>query len=127
MSEMSDNEVCLCAAMKIVDLIARKWSLSILNLISKNERLRFNRIIDQLPDISPVTLTETLEKLVAHGLIRRATYPEIPPRVEYSLTPEGIGLREAIRPLILWAAKYDPTRGKDLECPPFMRVSIFER
>ena len=124
MSEMSDREICLCTVSRVVDVIARKWSLFALNIIGKSERLRFNQIMDQLSGVSPTTLAETLDQLVTHGLIRRNTYPEIPPRVEYSLTAEGIGLRDALRPLMLWAIRKDPASARDPKCPPFARVPL---
>jgi len=122
MSEMSDKEICLSTVSRVVDVIARKWSLFALNIIGKKEHLRFNQIMDLLSGISPSTLAETLDKLVTHGLIRRTTYPEIPPRVEYSLTAEGVGLRDALRPLMLWAIRNDPVKARDPKCPPFARV-----
>ena len=119
---MTQDEVCLCALKGTIDIIARKWSLFVLNLIGNNGRLRFNEVMNQLPGISPTTLTETLAKLVSLNLIRRETYPEIPPRVEYSLTEDGVSLRSAIHPFLMWAANKDPARGLDPGCPIFARV-----
>jgi DNA-binding HxlR family transcriptional regulator len=116
------EEICLCSLKGTIDVIARKWSLFVLNLIGNNGRLRFNELMTSLPGISPTTLTETLTKLVSMGLIRRETFPEIPPRAEYSLTEEGTSLRNAIHPLLIWAANKDPAKGLDPGCPVFARV-----
>ena len=107
-----------------IDVVARKWSLFVLNVIGNNEKLRFHEIMDMLDRVSPTTLTETLDKLVSLGLIRRDAYPETPPKVEYSLTTEGSELRTAIHPLLVWAAKKDPAKGRDPGCPVFARVAI---
>ncbi len=121
---MMEDEVCLCALKGVIDVIARKWSLFVLNVIGNNRRLRFNEIMSRLEGVSPTTLAETLDKLVTHGLVKRDSYLEIPPRVEYYLTEEGTDLRSAIHPLLVWAAKKDPARGKDPGCPVFARVPI---
>lgn len=122
MTSMMDDEICLCVLKGTIDVISRKWSLSVLNLVGNNRRLRFNEIMRRLPDVSPTTLTETLDKLVALTLIKRESYAEIPPRVEYSLTREGSDLRNAIQPLLIWAARKDPAKGMDPDCPVFARV-----
>ncbi len=121
---MTEREVCLCALKGVIDVIARKWSLFVLNVIGNNHRLRFNDVMQQLDGISPTTLTETLEKLQELGLVKREAYAEIPLRVEYSLTAGGADLRNAIIPLLLWAARKDPARGVDPGCPVFARVCL---
>ena len=82
--------------------------------------------MSNLEGVSPTTLTETLDKLFASGLLARASYPETPPRVEYFLTNEGHGLRSAIQPLLIWAAKRDPARGRDPRCPVYARTHVQE-
>ncbi len=128
MEDMTDKEICICALNGLMDIIARKWSLFVLNVIGNNGKLRFNEIISRLEGVSPTTLTETLDKLVCLGLLTRASYQETPPRVEYCLTKDGRELRTAIQPLLIWAAKRDPARGKDPGCPVFARTtaSLFE-
>jgi len=60
--------------------------------------------MDQLKGISPTTLAETLKELQKEGIIRRESFAEIPPRVEYYLTEEGLELRKAVTPLLRWAS-----------------------
>jgi len=55
--------------------------------------------------ISPKALSDTLKKLENERLLTRESFAEIPPRVEYSLTNDGIELRKAIMPLLKWASK----------------------
>jgi DNA-binding HxlR family transcriptional regulator len=61
--------------------------------------------MEYLGRISPKTLSDTLKELQAEGLIKRESFAEIPPRVEYSLTEDGAELRKSIIPLLKWAAK----------------------
>ena len=124
MKRLPDDEICLCALKGTIDVVARKWSLFVLNVIGNNDKLRFHEIMDMLDGVSPTTLTETLDKLVTLELINRDSYPETPPRVEYSLTVEGSELRTAIHPLLMWAAKKDPAKGRDPGCPVFARVPV---
>lgn len=114
MSKISDEErreICLCPLEGVIDVIARKWSLFAINVIGNGGEVRFNEIMERLEGISPTTLTETLEKLVDKQLIKREAYAETPPRVEYSLTKDGHELREAIIPLLTWAARRDPEKS----------------
>ncbi len=125
MVKLSENEVCLCALKGVIDAIARKWSLFVLNILGNSGPLRFTEIMAQLKHISPTTLTETLDRLVDLRLVKREAHAEIPPRVEYYLTSEGASLRNAIIPLLLWVAKKNPAGAMDPGCPVFARVQVF--
>jgi DNA-binding HxlR family transcriptional regulator len=98
------KQVCLCPLEGIIDVISKKWALLIINAIGNYGRLRFNRLMEELKGISPKTLSDTLKDLEAWGLIKRESFAEIPPRVEYTLTKDGTDLRGAITPLLRWAA-----------------------
>jgi DNA-binding HxlR family transcriptional regulator len=103
MCEKSDH-VCFCPLEGVIDVISKKWALLIVNAVGNNGRLRFNSLIQELGGISPKTLSDTLKELKAEGLIKRESFAEIPPRVEYSLTEDGLELRKSIIPLLKWAA-----------------------
>lgn len=92
-----------CPVRNIVSRFSGKWSLLVLCVLSENESTRFNEINKAIPDISPKVLTDTLKGLESDGLISRNLYPEIPPRVEYSLTGLGHSLMPHINALIGWA------------------------
>jgi DNA-binding HxlR family transcriptional regulator len=99
------NEVvCFCPLEGIIDVISKKWALLIINAIGNYGSLRFNKLMEELDGISPKTLADTLKQLQDEGLLKRESFAEIPPRVEYSLTYDGRGLREAVVPLLKWAA-----------------------
>ncbi len=94
-------------------MISKKWSLLIINAIGNHGRIRYNGLMDQLRGIGPKTLADTLKALRKAGLVRRESFAEIPPRVEYSLTKDGVELRKAIIPLLQWAANRTPAE----KCP----------
>jgi len=98
------HHLCFCPLKGVIDVISKKWALLIINALGNRGRLRFNGLMEELKGISPKTLSDTLKGLQAEGLIRRESFAEIPPRVEYSLTNDGAELRKAIIPLLKWAA-----------------------
>lgn len=65
---------------------------------------RFNELLDALPGISAHPLTSGLRKFESHGLVSRAAYAEIPPRVAYELTPFGQELRSVLDAMNEWAS-----------------------
>lgn len=110
------HDLCLCPLKGIIDVVSKKWTLLIINSLGNHQKLRFNKLMKELEGVSPKTLSDTLKVLEAEGLIKRETFKEIPPRVEYSLMDDGIELRKAIIPLIKWAAKREGFRNE--KCHP---------
>ncbi len=96
--------MCVCCTSGIIDLIGKKWTLCILVTLGNTSALRFNALLDALPGISPRTLSDTLKALLHEGIVARTVFPEAPPRVEYALTDSGMRLRQAVVPLMEWAA-----------------------
>ncbi len=108
-----DEIVCYCPLEGIIDVIGKKWALLIINAVGNNGSLRFNELMEELHGISPKTLADTLKQLKNEGLLKRESFAEIPPRVEYTLTEDGRGLRKAVIPILSWAAKrHKSKRGK---------------
>src|SRR4030067_2788024 len=95
-----NNHVCLCPLEGIIDVIGKKWALLIINAIGNYGRLRFNSLMQELGNVSPKTLSDTLKELQIEGLVKRESFAEIPPRGEDSLTKDGTELRRAIVPLL---------------------------
>ncbi|MFX1406091.1 MAG: winged helix-turn-helix transcriptional regulator [Promethearchaeota archaeon] len=85
--------------------MSKKWALVIIGTISNHKRIRFNELINELHGISPRTLSIRLKELENAELIKRENFAEIPPRVEYTLTQDGMEVRDAMRPLMKWAHK----------------------
>lgn len=98
------GHLCFCPLKGVIDVISKKWALLIVNALGNRGTLRFKGLMEDLAGISPKTLSDTLKVLQAEGLINRESFAEIPPRVEYSLTADGVELRKAIIPLLKWAA-----------------------
>ena len=105
-----------CPLDGVIDIISRKWSLLVINTIGYCKKARFKEILTHLRKISPKTLSETLKKLTKEGLVIREAYAEIPPRVEYSLTEEGVSLWKAITPLLNWTVQRGTSHGR--KCIP---------
>ena len=110
------SHLCFCPIEGIIDVIGKKWVLLIINGLGIYGRLRFNRLMEELHGISPRTLSNALKKLQAERLIEREFFAEIPPRVEYSLTKEGVELRESIIPLLEWVVRRDVAHGRTVDC-----------
>jgi len=107
---------CFCPLEDFMSAIGKKWVLLIINAIGVYGRLRFNRIMEELRSISPRTLSDRLKELRKEGLIEREFFAEIPPRVEYSLTKDGVELRESIIPLLEWVVRRDVAHGRAVDC-----------
>jgi DNA-binding HxlR family transcriptional regulator len=75
----------------------------ILMLLEEGEIMRFNEIYGNIKTISQKMLTVTLKSLEADGLVVRTVYPQIPPKVEYRLTPRGKSLIPHLHSLVIWA------------------------
>ena len=98
------EEVCLCPLEGIIAVISKKWALQIIAEVGNHEKLRFNEVMESLYKISPKSLTDRLKELETEGLVKREAFAEIPPRVEYSLTQDGVELRRLIMPIMKWAS-----------------------
>jgi len=114
--QQESKDVCLCPLEGVIDAISRKWALLTTAVIGNNHKLRFSEIMRNLEGISPKTLTTILKQLEKSGLIKREAFAEIPPRVEYSLTKDGVELRNAIKPLMKWAAARGGEKYRDSPC-----------
>jgi DNA-binding HxlR family transcriptional regulator len=80
-----------------------RWTSHVLWTLAHNGRLRFNELQKQVPGITPKVLTERLRQLERDGFVARAYYPEIPPRVEYEMTPLGQTLVPVFQALTIWS------------------------
>lgn len=94
-----------CPIRNVLARICEKWSLLVIYTLKNHMDgpLRFNALRKLIPDISQKMLTSTLKTLEADGYVTRKVYAEVPPRVEYSLTPRSETLIPIIDNLIVWA------------------------
>jgi DNA-binding HxlR family transcriptional regulator len=95
-----------CPSRDLLDRIGDKWSVLVLGQLSDGSAHRFARIRDGISGISEKMLTQTLRHLEEDGLLTREIFPEIPPRVEYTLTPLGHTLRGTLTALRLWSVAH---------------------
>ncbi|MBM7081866.1 helix-turn-helix transcriptional regulator [Micromonospora sp. MMS20-R2-29] len=91
----------------ILDRICNKWTLLIVATLDGGA-LRFTELHQQIPGISQRMLTLTLRHLERDGLVSRTAYAEVPPRVEYALTPTGKSLIPPALALAGWAIEHVP-------------------
>ncbi|MEK3875362.1 winged helix-turn-helix transcriptional regulator [Paenibacillus sp. FSL M7-0420] len=94
----------MCPATFAFHVIGGKWNLPILALLSEEGPIRYNELKRRLHGITGTTLTNSLKDLIDYGIIHREQYPEVPPRVEYSLTPSGLELVPLIEEIVAWGA-----------------------
>lgn len=94
-----------CPFVTAQKIIAGKWAVVILhNLCSKT--LRFGELQRLLPELTQSTLTKQLRSLEEHGLVKRYVFPQVPPKVEYSLTDIGKEFKVVLDSISVWGEKY---------------------
>lgn len=86
-------------------LIQGKWTILIMHYLSE-ETLRFNELQRKMPKMTHATLSAQLKQLEAEGLIIRKEYPQIPPKVEYSLSDIGKEFQPVLDSICEWGIKY---------------------
>lgn len=97
-----------CPVRNVLDRVGDKWSILVVTILGEAGTLRFNELNAIIGTISQKMLTVTLKTLEADGLISRKIYPQVPPRVEYTLTPLGESLLPAMSLLVNWALEHMP-------------------
>lgn len=99
--ERGDNEY----VKEMVAIISSKWTLPVMYTLKDGAR-RYHEINKVLPDVTQKVLTETLHKMERNGLVGRAVYPSIPPKVEYELSELGSSLLDIIVSLLDWTKSH---------------------
>jgi DNA-binding HxlR family transcriptional regulator len=95
-----------CHAKEMLVRIGDKWSVYVIHVLGDAGTLRFNELRARVDGISQRMLTVTLRGMERDGLIARQIYAEVPPRVEYSLTPLGSTLRQLVGRLVAWSGAH---------------------
>ena len=116
-TSLTEKVINDCPIRNILARICDKWSILIIYTLDvhKDEPLRFNVLRKLIPDISQKMLTSTLRTLETDGYISRKVYAEVPPRVEYSLTPRSQSLIPIMDSLMQWAVENMTMILKDRE------------
>ncbi len=93
-----------CESMcKLQSIISGKWKILIIWYISTYEKQRFNELQRKLDGITQATLTKQLRELEIDGVISRKVYPEVPPKVEYTLTDLGESFVPILKDMQKWS------------------------
>ena len=109
---LTKEEMPACPVATTVQLIGSKWKLLILrNLLARP--WRFNELRKILEGISQKVFTDSLRSMEEDGLVTRTVYPEVPPRVEYSLSPLGESMRPIIQAMEQWGAQYKAAKARE--------------
>ena len=105
---MKDEKFCNshCPFTRAIGTIGNKWKPIIIDVIG-TRTTRFGQLAAIIPIISRKVLTEQLKELEGDGLVERAAYSELPPRVEYKLTEKGLAFLPILEDIKQWNIKYD--------------------
>jgi DNA-binding HxlR family transcriptional regulator len=116
--EVNDYEMSR-GTRRALSLLSGKWSVEVLYLLANGTR-RYSDVLYEVGEISKKTLTQTLRALERNGLVGRRAYPEVPPRVEYSLTPLGWSVTGLLMSLYEWSEEHlvDPRPARPTLVPP---------
>ncbi len=104
------EEYCIYPLDDLMAVFGKKWALFIMAVLGNGSRTRFNDLLRQLKGVSPRTLTDRLKELANLRLIERTVYPEVPLRVEYALTKDGMRMRRALIPFLKWSIDFETGR-----------------
>lgn len=102
--EKKDCDLAPCPVMTTLEVIGGKWKPAILWELQQHGIRRFGALKQSLQPITQKMLTQQLRELEADGIIHRKIYPEIPPRVEYTLTDYGNTLTPILQEMAHWGA-----------------------
>lgn len=93
-----------CPLQELLTRLGDKWSMLVIISLAQTEgnRLRFSELMRSVNGISQRMLTTTLRHLERDGILSRQLFAEVPPRVEYTLTPRGLGLLMPVKALVTW-------------------------
>lgn len=86
----------------MLEWIGNKWALVVLVKIAENEPVRFNELYRTIPSVSEKVLSQVLKQLTNDGIIDRQLFPDVPPRVEYTISDFGKTLLPRVEALIDW-------------------------
>lgn len=101
--DVKDTLFIECPIRNVLARVGDKWSLLVLYSLQHKGPVRFKELQRQIPDISQKSLTQALRILEEDGFVSREVFPEVPPRVEYSLTPRALSFLPLVDNIMNWA------------------------
>lgn len=102
---MSEKKLPACPVETTLTLISSKWKILILRDLMPGTK-RFGELKKSIGEVSQKVLTAQLREMETDGLVRRTVYPEVPPRVEYTLTALGRSLKPILDAMWDWGEAY---------------------
>jgi Predicted transcriptional regulators len=105
MKTMEENLFGICPVCTAQKIIGGKWSVLVLYYLSSGT-MRFSELQRMMPSLTQATLTKQLRSLEEYGLVLRTVYPQVPPRVEYSLTGIGRQFIPVLNAIYQWGEEY---------------------
>ena len=104
------KELPACPVETTLTMISDKWKVLILRDLLTGTK-RFGELKKSLTGVSQKVLTSQLREMEENGLVERKAYPEVPPRVEYTLTETGYSLRPILDSMVAWGTDYQRKNG----------------
>jgi DNA-binding HxlR family transcriptional regulator len=122
----SQNTTADCPMAVALNIISGKWKLAILWNLTRGT-VRFNELQRRLPKITQKTLAQQLRELERDNIIRRQLYPEVPPKVEYSLSALGETLVPILNVLCQWGKDYQKNQPSLLPVTKILEITPKQR
>lgn len=110
-----DLEPDLCRVEDALDIIVGKWKPVILLNLMKHGTMRFSALKRSIPEITQKMLTKHLRELEKEDIIDRVVYPQVPPKVEYSITEYGRSLEDILTAMHEWGTKHSRRNTKNIK------------
>ena len=103
--DVQHGRICVAAA---AEIISSKWTPQLIYALSNGVQ-RFCGLQKEVGGVNPRTLSARLDELERAGIIQKTIYAEVPPRVEYALTPKGLDLLPILASMMAWGDKHAST------------------
>ena len=113
MHYINDKEYS-CSVSITLDIFNDRWKMAIIWFLLEEDK-RFKELHNDIPEITQKTLTVKLKELEKKNIIHREVFPEVPPKVVYSLTPIGQKLRPVLQEMYQWGIDYVEAHGETSE------------
>lgn len=102
---MKEDLYGVCPFVTVQKILQGKWAILILHYLSRGT-IRFNQLLKMMPEITHATLSKQLKQLESYDLVERKEYPQVPPKVEYSLTEKGKDFLPVLDEIKVFGDKY---------------------
>ena len=103
-----------CKVSSALSILVGKWKPIILLYLISQGTMRYGELKKVLVDVTPKMLTSQLRELEEDGIINRKVYPEVPPKVEYSMTDYGMTLKPILVAMHDWGTKHQIKKSKNV-------------